>query len=135
MPPASAWARRSCSRKATRSTPARFCRPVRAWRAEAARVVERERQSLRDAVVRFNVEGLVGLRNRPRPEKLSPARQEELRAEVLAGPDPEADGMSSYRLPDLAAHAQQWWSVSYGLSSENRTPQTWPTSNRELLRF
>ncbi len=57
-----------------------------ASRAEAARLVGRERQSLRDAVVRFNAEGLAGLRNRPRPgrpEKLSPARQEELRAWVL----------------------------------------------------
>jgi len=54
-----------------------------ASRAAAARVVGRERQSLRDAVVRFNAEGLAGLRSRPRPGrpgKLSPARQEELRA-------------------------------------------------------
>jgi len=69
-----------------------------ASRAEAARLVGRERQSLRDAVVRFNAEGLAGLRNRPRPGrpgKLSPARQEDLRAWVLAGPDPDVDGMSS----------------------------------------
>jgi len=62
-----------------------------ASRAEAARLVGRERRSLRDAVVRCveprgssdNAEGLAGLRNRPRPgrpEKLSPARQAELRA-------------------------------------------------------
>ncbi len=38
-----------------------------ASRAEAARLVARERQSLRDVVVRFNAEGLAGLRNRPRP--------------------------------------------------------------------
>jgi len=46
-------------------------------RADAARVVGRERQSLRDAVVRYNAEGLAGLRDRPRPgrpEKLSTAR-------------------------------------------------------------
>jgi len=94
-----------------------------ASRAEAARLVGRERQSLRDAVLRFNAEGLAGLRNRPRPGrpgKLSPARQEELRAWVLAGPDPEADGMSSYRLLDIAAHIEQRWSVLYGLSSVSR---------------
>ena len=94
-----------------------------ASRAEAARLVGRERQSLRDAVVRYNAEGLAGLRNRPRPGrpgKLSPARQEELRAWVLAGPDPEADGMSSYRLVDIAAHIEQHWAVSYGLSSVSR---------------
>jgi len=94
-----------------------------ASRAEAARLVGRERQSLRDAVVRFNAEGLAGLRNRlrpGRPGKLSPARQEELRAWVLAGPDPDVDGISSYRLVDIAAHIEQRWSVSYGLSSVSR---------------
>jgi transposase len=91
-----------------------------ASRAEAARVVGRERQSLRDAVLRYNAEGLAGLRGRPRPgrrEKLSTARQEDLRAWVLQGPDPEADGMSSYRLLDIAAHIEQRWSVSYTLSA------------------
>ncbi len=93
-----------------------------ASRAEAAQVVGRERQSRRDAVVRFveprgspgNAEGLAGLRSRPRPGrpgKLSPAWQEQLRAWVLAGPDPEVDGMSSYRLVDVAAHIEQRWSV------------------------
>ena len=94
-----------------------------ASRAEAARLVGRERQSLRDAVVRFNAEGLAGLRNRPRPGrsgKLSPAQQEELRAWVLAGPDPETDGVSSYRLVDIAGHIEQRWSVLYGLSSVSR---------------
>ena len=102
-----------------------------ASRAEAARLVGRERQSLRDAVVRFveprgspdNAEGLAGLRNRPRPGrsgKLSPAQQEELRAWVLAGPNPEADSLSSYRLVDIAGHIEQRWSVSYGLSSASR---------------
>ncbi len=94
-----------------------------ASRAEAARLVGRERQSLRDAVLRFNAEGLAGLRNRPRPGrpgKLNPARQEELRAWVLAGPDPDVDGMSSYRLVDITAHIEQRWSVCYGLSSVSR---------------
>jgi len=96
-----------------------------ASRAEAARLVGRERQSLRDAVIRYNAEGLAGLRNRPRlgrPGKLSPARQEELRAWVLAGPDSDVDvdGMSSYRLVDIAANIEQRWSVSYGLSSVSR---------------
>ena len=91
-----------------------------ASRAEAARFVGRERQSLRDAVLRYNAEGLAGLRDRPRPgrrEKLSTARQEELRAWVLQGPDPEADGMSSYRLLDIAAHVERRWGVSYTLSA------------------
>ncbi len=94
-----------------------------ASRADAARVVGRERQSLRDAVLRYNAEGLAGLHDRPRsgrPEKLSLAQQEELRAWVLAGPDPEADGISSYRLLDIAARIQERWAVSYTLSALSR---------------
>ena len=94
-----------------------------ASRADAARVVGRERQSLRDAVLRFNAEGLAGLHDRPRPgrpEKLTAAQREELRAWVLAGPDPEADGISSYRLLDIAAHIQECWAASYTLSALSR---------------
>ena len=91
-----------------------------ASRAEAARLVGRERQSLRDAVVRYNAAGLAGLRDRPRPRrlgKLDAVRQGELRAWVLQGPDPERDGMSSYRLLDIAALIEQRWGVCYTLSA------------------
>ncbi len=114
-----------------------------ASQADAARVVGRERQSLRDAVLRYveprgspdNAEGLAGLRDRPRlgrPEKLTAAQREELRAWVLAGPDPEADGVSSDRLLDVAAHVQERWAVSYGLSALSRLPHrmglSWQTT-------
>ena len=92
-------------------------------RAEAARVVGRERQSLRDAVVRDNAEGLAGLYDRPQPrrrEKLDAAQQDDLRAWVLRGPDPERDGLSSYRLLDIAAHVQACWDVRYTLSALSR---------------
>ncbi len=36
-------------------------------RAEAARLAGMERQALRDAVLRYNAEGLAGLHDRPRP--------------------------------------------------------------------
>ncbi|MCF8489818.1 MAG: helix-turn-helix domain-containing protein [Rhodospirillum sp.] len=36
-------------------------------RAEAARVVGMDRQALRDAVVRYNAEGVAGLSDRPKP--------------------------------------------------------------------
>ena len=36
---------------------------------------------------------------------------------MLRGPDPEADGISSYRLLDIAAHIQERWAVSYTLSA------------------
>ena len=94
-----------------------------ASRAEAASVVGRERQSLRDAVTRYNAEGLAGLYDRPRPrrrEKLDEAQQEALRAWVLQGPDPERDGLSSYRLLDITAHIEQRWGVCYTLSALSR---------------
>jgi transposase len=94
-----------------------------ASRAEAARLVGRERPSLRDAVARYNAEGLAGLRDRPRPgrsAKLDEGQQDALRAWVLQGPDPERDGLSSYRLLDIAAHIERRWSVSYTLSALSR---------------
>ena len=50
-------------------------------RAEAARLPGMERQALRDAVVRYNAEGLAGLHDRPkdRPSRpLTAAEEEEL---------------------------------------------------------
>ena len=47
-------------------------------RAEAARLAGMERQALRDAVVRYNAEGLAGLHDRPkpgRPQRLGEAEQ------------------------------------------------------------
>lgn len=52
-----------------------------------------ERQSLRDAVIRFNAEGLAGLVDRPhghRTEVLSDGEQAILVHRVLVGPDPDA---------------------------------------------
>lgn len=89
-------------------------------REDAARLVGRERQSLRDAVVRYNAEGLAGLHDRARSGphgKLDEEQRDSLRAWVLQGPDPEADGISTYRLIDIATHIEQEWSVSYTLSA------------------
>ena len=55
-------------------------------RAEAARLAGLERQALRDAVLRFNAEGLDNLRDRPksgRPPALSEGEQAVLRATVF----------------------------------------------------
>src|SRR5579863_1444354 len=68
-------------------------------RAEAARLAGMERQALRDAVVRYNTEGIAGLHNRrapPRQGKLSGAELQELSDIILAGPDPDADGLSAW---------------------------------------
>src|SRR5215207_8430057 len=73
-------------------------------RAEAARLAGIERQALRDAVVRYNAEGLAGLYDRPkpgRPQRLSEAEQAALAACVFTGPDPERDGVSVWMRADL----------------------------------
>src|SRR3954469_17178331 len=61
-------------------------------RAEAARLAGMERQALRDAVVRYNAEGLAGLHDRPRPgakPRLDEARRAALRQLILDGPEVE----------------------------------------------
>jgi transposase len=73
-------------------------------RADAARAAGMDRQALRDAVVRYNAEGLAGLHDRPtsgRPPALTEAELALLSARIFRGPDPEADGVSSWTLPDL----------------------------------
>lgn len=73
-------------------------------RSEAARSAAIERQSLRDAVVRFNAEGLAGLVDRPlgrRPGVLGLGEQAILLNRILRGPDPEKGEPSSWTLPDL----------------------------------
>jgi transposase len=85
-------------------------------RAEAARLAGMERQALRDAVIRYNVEGPEGLHDRPRsgrPEGLSDGQQAALKAWVLRGPDPERDGVSAWRLVDICDHAEQVYGVRY----------------------
>ena len=73
-------------------------------RAEAARLAGMERQALRDAVARYNAEGLAGLHDRPkpgRPQRLSEAEQAALAARVFRGPDPERDGIAAWTRADL----------------------------------
>ena len=82
-------------------------------RAEAARVVGMERQALRDAVIRYNAEGLAGLQDRPKPgrrPRLSEAEQAVLRARILQGPDPARDGCQRWTLPLLC----RWIEARFG---------------------
>ena len=79
-------------------------------RAEAARCAGIERQSLRDAVLRFNAEGLAGLIDRPvgrRPERLTEGEQAVLIDRVLRGPDPERGEPSSWTLSDLCRFIEE----------------------------
>jgi len=81
-------------------------------RAEAARLAGMERQALRDAVIRYNAEGLAGLSDRPRASRrplLDPAQAAELGRVILGGPDPERDGLSTWTLPELCRAIEARW--------------------------
>lgn len=65
---------------------------------------------------RFNAEGVEGLRDRPRPGRpvwLTEGEQAALKAIVLRGPDPDRDGVSTWRIIDLCRIAEQRFGVSY----------------------
>jgi transposase len=85
-------------------------------RAEAARLAGMERQALRDAVVRYNAEGLAGLHDRPRlgpKPRLNEGQLEQLRQVVLNGPDIETTGLSAWTLAELCREIEGRWGVHY----------------------
>ena len=85
-------------------------------RAEAARLAGMERQALRDAVVRYNAEGLAGLHDRPRPgarPRLDEARRAALRQLILDGPEVETTGLSAWTLGELCREVEARWDVRY----------------------
>ena len=88
-------------------------------RGQAARLAGMDRQTLRDWVIRFNEQGIDGLRDRPksgRPPWLDEGQMASLRALVLRGPDPERDGVSTWRAKDLCRIVEARFGVAY---SEN----------------
>jgi transposase len=92
-------------------------------RADAARLVGMERQALRDAVVRYNAEGLAGLYDRPklgRRERLSEAEQAALAAHIFRGPDPERDGVSTWTRADLCCWLDERMGKTFHPSSLSR---------------
>ncbi len=89
-------------------------------RAAAARLAGMERQALRDAVVRYNLEGLAGLHDRPkghRPRGLSAAEDAALAAVILRGPDPERDGVCAWTRADLCRWLEAEFAKTYHPSS------------------
>ena len=111
-------------------------------RAEAARLAGMERQALRDAVVRYNAEGVTGLSDRPASghRTLTQGHQATLRALILRGPDPDCDGISSWtraNIADLAearfGHRYHVWSLSKTLRavgfSRQKAQPVHPNSN------
>ena len=92
-------------------------------RADAARLAGMERQALRDAVVRYNAEGLAGLYDRPKPgrsERLSEAEQAALAAHIFRGPDPEQDGISAWTRADLCCWLEERFAKTFHPSSLSR---------------
>ena len=95
-------------------------------RAEAARLAGMERQALRDAVLRYNAEGLAGLHDRPepgRPQRLSEAEQAALAAHVFRGSDPERDGVSAWTRADLGGWLEARFGQAFHPSSLSRVLQ------------
>jgi transposase len=93
-------------------------------RAEAARLAGMERQALRDAVGRYNAEGLAGLydhRPKPgRPQRLSEAEQALLAARVFRGRDPERDGVCAWTRADLCTWLEERFGKRFHPSSLSR---------------
>jgi transposase len=92
-------------------------------RAEAARLAGMERQALRDAVVRYNAEGLAGLYDRPkpgRPQRLSAGEQAALAARVFTAPDPDEDGVCAWTRADLCRWLEARFKEKFHPSSLSR---------------
>ena len=73
-------------------------------RKAAAEAAGMDRQTLRDWVIRYNEHGIDGLLDRwgsGRPPRLEPDEQAELYTIVMAGPDPEVDGICAFTREDL----------------------------------
>jgi transposase len=105
-------------------------------RAEAARLAGMERQALRDAVVRYNAEGVAGLFDRPkpgRPERLSEAGQAAPAARVFAAPDPERDGVSAWTRADLCGWLEARFGKAFHPSSLSRVLRR-PDPSRQKAR-
>ena len=85
-------------------------------REAAARAAGMDRQTLRDWVIRFNAEGVEGLRDQRRSgrrARMSEGQQAAFKAIVLRGPDAERDGVSAWRIVDLCRIAERRFGVSY----------------------
>ena len=92
-------------------------------RRQAAEQTGMDRQTLRDWVHRYNQAGVAGLRSRTSPGRapmLTPEQKAELRALVVAGPDPERDEVVRWRRVDLRAEIAR----RFALSAQKR--RDWP---------
>jgi transposase len=75
-------------------------------RGEAAALNGMDRQTLHDWVLRYNADGVAGLKARQPPGRepaLTAQQKAELRDLVVKGPDPAVDGVVRWRCVDLRA--------------------------------
>ncbi len=101
-------------------------------RASAARLVGMDGQALRDAVVRYNGEGLEGLYDRPKghpPRRLTADEEAALAAVIIAGPDPDRDGVCAWTRADLCRWLEERFAKTYHPSSMTRV------MSRLMLKF
>lgn len=92
-------------------------------RQAAARAVGAERQALRDWVIRYNAEGLDGLKNRPKPGRTPRLRGDNLEAFdrlVEEGPDLAVDQLVRWRCADLKEVAKERFGVALSERSVGR---------------
>jgi transposase len=92
-------------------------------RLDAAKSGAMSDQALRDAIRRYNTLGLDGLYDKPRsgrPCKIGAEKRKELCEIVRAGPDVEAQDLSSYTRDDAAKIAKDKWGVVYHVTSIGR---------------
>jgi transposase len=83
-------------------------------RQQAAEKCGMDQQTLRDWVHRYDEGGVAGLRSRSSPgraPRLTPEQKAELRALVVAGPDPERDKVVRWRCVDLRAEVARRFGV------------------------
>lgn len=93
-------------------------------RLDAARQAGMDRQTLRDWVHSYNEAGVDGLISKPLPgpePKLSEAQMQELRALVVAGPDPATHEVVRFRCIDLRDEVSQ----RFGVVVTERTVGKW----------
>ena len=104
-------------------------------RAAAARAAGMERQALRDAVVRYNAEGVAGLYDRAkghRAARLTEAERAALADVVARGPDPERDGVSAWTRADLCRWLEAELSKTYHPTSMGRVPRDLNMSRQKI---
>ena len=92
-------------------------------RADAARLAGMDRQTLRDAVVRYNAKGLEGLHDRPKGyslRRLTADEEAALAAVIIAGPEPERDGVCAWTRADLCRWLEERFAKTYHPSSMTR---------------